>query len=237
MVLITVMLLVMQMVSSNNDQNSGAIKLAYWLSPAFPVGSFAYSHGLEQAIVDEKITTAKSLFDWLCVLLEYGSAFNDAIFLRCALRAYEDADALEKLTDLSLALASSAERSQEQIEMGGAFVRSAALTDSLPQGINPDRCAYFVALGAFCGQRQVDTQTALQMAQQAFASNLVSVAQRLVPLGQSDAVKIMAQLEPVITRTAARVILLGLDDLGSAALMSDFAAMKHETLNVRIFRT
>lgn len=232
-----VILMVTRMDIDASDQNNGAIKLAYWLSAAFPVGSFAYSHGLEQAIFDEKITDAASLYDWLCLLLERGTAFNDAIFLRSAIRDWNNADELEKLTDLSLALASSAERYKEQMELGGSFVRAVALTDAIPAGINENRCAYFVALGAFCGQRHVAPQTAVQMALQAFSSNLVSVAQRLVALGQSDAVNIMAQLETVMEQTAKRVMTLGVQDLGSAAIMSDFLAMKHESLNVRIFRT
>ena len=63
----------------------------------------------------------------------------------------------------------------------------------------------------------------------------MSVALRLVPLGQTEGVRTLAAVEAIVLETAARAACSTLDDLGSAALMSDIAAMRHETLQPRLF--
>ena len=41
------------------------LRLQSWLSPAFPIGSYSYSHGLEWAIEAGYIKDRESLVDWL----------------------------------------------------------------------------------------------------------------------------------------------------------------------------
>ena len=64
--------------------NDPALTLMQWLSPAFPVGAFAYSHGLEQAIADGQVSDADTLCDWIEALIVQGSARADAILLASA---------------------------------------------------------------------------------------------------------------------------------------------------------
>jgi urease accessory protein len=92
-----------------------------------------------------------------------------------------------------------------------------------------------VALGAAAGAAGLPLAPALTGWLHAFSANLVSVAVRAVPLGQSDALQVLAALEPVILRAAARAAESTLDDLGSAAVASDIAALRHETLDGRLF--
>ena len=63
------------------------ITLQQWLSPAFPVGSFAYSHGLEWAIETGKITTETELYEWILDLLQFGSVRSDATLLALACKS------------------------------------------------------------------------------------------------------------------------------------------------------
>ena len=95
------------------------LTLAQWLSPAYPTGAFAWSHGLEAATVERRITDATGLEGWIADLLAQGSGRTDAILLGEAFRA--DPSALPDLDDLALALAPSSERLAETREQGAAF--------------------------------------------------------------------------------------------------------------------
>lgn len=212
------------------------LRLQTLLSPAFPIGAFSYSHGLEQAIADGAVADRLSVADWLEALLQHGSAWNDAVLFAQAFAACRDEAALNELADLGVALASSSERQYEGLALGAAFVEGAAQMGADCAAM-PERVPYGVAAGMICGRESMDLQAALALFLQSFSANLVAVAQRLVPLGQSDALKVLAGLEPVHAEIATRAMAAGLDDLGGAAFASDIAAMRHETLQPRIFRT
>jgi len=212
---------------------SRLLRLLTWLSPAFPVGSFGFSHGLETAIRDGAVTDVRSLTGWIAPLLEHGSAWTDAVLVKAAWTAVtaEDHAALDEIAELGEALAPSLERHRETMAQGEAFLTAVAAWNPPPI----IRAPYPVALGAAAGAACLPLEPALTAWLHAFAANLVSVAVRAVPLGQSDALKVIAALEPIILRTATRAAASTLDDLGSASLVSDIAAMRHETLDGRLF--
>ncbi|MFU8836629.1 MAG: urease accessory protein UreF, partial [Roseovarius sp.] len=116
------------------------LSLVQWLSPAFPTGAFAFSHGLEQVIADGAVTDAPSLEQWLRAVLEHGAGWQDAVLLAQALRAGADMNALDAL---ARALQPSAERLAESCDQGAALARTvAAMTGrALPARLLP------VALG------------------------------------------------------------------------------------------
>jgi urease accessory protein len=60
---------------------------------------------------------------------------------------------------------------------------------------------------------------------------------RLVPLGQSAGLRVLAGLEPMILGVAEATRGAGLDEIGGACFRSDIAAMRHETQYTRLFRT
>jgi urease accessory protein len=70
-----------------------------------------------------------------------------------------------------------------------------------------------------------------------FAGNLVAVATRFVPLGQTEGQAVLAGVHPVIGEIAGWAATAGLDEIGTAAFGADLAAMRHEDMDVRIFRT
>ena len=209
------------------------LRLLTWLSPAFPVGSFGYSHGLETAIRTGEVRDAETLSDWIAALLEHGGAWSDAVLVKAAWTAAtaEDEIALDDIAELAAAMAPSLERRRETLNQGRAFLQAVSAWNPPPLV----DAAYPVALGATAGAAQVPLEPALTAWLHAFASNLVSVAVRAVPLGQSDAVAVIAGLEQVILRTATRAAASSLDDLGTAAIRSDIASMQHETLVGRLF--
>ncbi len=208
------------------------LTLAQWLSPAFPVGAFAYSHGLETAIASGGVTTPDDLQGWLSDVLEYGSGRNDCILLRAAY-ACNDATALAEVNAAALAFAASCERVMETQLQGTAFCETTAAI----WGGDLAGLAYPVAVGAAAARRDIDLTLTAGMYLHAFTSSLVSAAVRLVPLGQTAGQTVLAALSPLCGRIAQVTAHTTLDDLHSSAFMSDIAAMTHETLQPRIFRS
>ncbi|MEM8592905.1 MAG: urease accessory UreF family protein [Pseudomonadota bacterium] len=196
-----------------------------WLSPAFPLGSFAYSHGLETAISDGQVRDAGSLEAWLEVILTSGAGWNDALLL-CAARRGED------VVELARAVAGSKERLEETEAQGAAFATTlAALGRQVPAAPLP------VALGIAAQGLEVENFDLAALYLQNFMSNLVQCAVRFVPLGQSEGQGVLARLQPSITLTAARAIEADLAHLGSGTFMSDISAMRHEAQVARVYRT
>jgi urease accessory protein len=206
-----------------------ALILMQWLSPAFPVGSFAYSHGLEQAVADGAVHNSDSLQDWIAVLLTTGSARADAILLAAA-HGGPDATTIDAT---ARAFAASAERLKEINLQGTAFCDTARAI----WGIEINGLTYPVAVGAAARAMNIPLSQTLPLYLHAFASNLISVAQRLMPLGQTDGQKLLAALAPTIHATALEATHSTLDDLTATSFAADIAAMRHETLQPRIFRT
>ena len=205
--------------------------LLTWLSPAFPVGGFAYSHGLEWAVEAGDVTEEATLRDWIADVLAFGSGRSDAILLRHAYRA--DPAALRDLAELAEAAQPCRERRDETVGQGTAF----ALAGRVWAEIGLERVAYPVAVGALTARCGVDEDEAALGFLHAFAANLVSAAVRLVPLGQTAGLRTVAALEPVIAAVADASRAAGLDEIGGACFRSDIAAMRHETQYTRLFRT
>jgi len=211
-------------------------RLLTWLSPAFPVGAFAWSAGLETAIVERTVTNADSLQDWLAGALAHGGIRQDAIFLAQAWRA-GTATALAELAELYLALVPSAERHAETIAMGDAFLIAARAWPSEVFARLPDPCPYPVAVGAVAATHDIPLPDTLIGLLTAVVHGQVSVAVRLVPLGQTAGLKVMAALEPEIAGLATTAEATTLEDIGGIAYAADIAQMRHETLQPRIFRS
>ena len=207
------------------------LKLLTWFSPAFPVGAFGYSHGLETAIREGAVTDAERLSAWIAGLIEHGGGWSDAVLFKAAWAA-ADASALADLAELAQAMTPSLERRRETLGQGEAFLIAARAWGYAPlQGA----VAFSVAAGAVCGAAGLPLEMALSAWLHGFAANLVSVAVRAIPIGQTDGVATIAELEPVILATAERAARSTLDDLGQSAILSDIAAMRHETLGIRLF--
>lgn len=206
------------------------LTLVQWLSPAFPTGGFAYSHGLEQVVTDGTIRSGADLSLWLTDILMHGAGRQDTILLACALRDGADHGAL---ADLARALAPSAERLHETLEQGTAFARTvAALTGrDLPARPLP------VALGEAAAPLGLPAGQVIALYLHSFAANLVSAAVRFVPLGQNEGQTVLAGLHPLIGQLSAETAGLDADDITSAGFGADLAAMRHETMDVRIFKT
>ncbi len=218
------------------------LALFAWLSPAFPVGAFAYSHGLESAVDAGLIGNAATLKGWLRDLLRHGSARQDAVLAAEAWRiaGRGDAATLSELNDLALALAPSRERRLETGGTGRAFAE--AIRTAWPEAAcrflpSAGDVAYPIAFGASAGTAGLPLVPSLEALALAFVGNLVSAAVRLGPIGQTDGQRVTAALLPEARRLGGWAATSTLDDLGACALRSDIAALQHETLYSRLFRS
>ena len=201
--------------------------LQNWFSPAFPVGAFSYSGGLETALARGVVHDHDSLADWLTVSLLSGNAFTDAVCLQAALAGGE-------VNDLCLALSAGAERYRETTELGAAFANVMRETQDidLPEGL-----AYPVAVGLAARAFGLAPQATLAAFLQGFCMNQISVAVRAVPIGQMEGQSCLRSLMPVIERALETVMVTSPDEMGSFALAGDLCALEHETAEQRIYRT
>ncbi len=226
--------MMMRRIITMTDQ--ALLRLLAWLSPAFPVGAFAYSHGLEWAVEAGDITDQNSLLAWVRDVLRHGAGRSDLILLRQAHRASGDAEELKKIAELASATSASRERQIESLGQGTAFVMAAApwRVDLL---VGVEHVPYAVAVGAFAGASEVAEDDAALGFLHAFAANLISAAVRLVPLGQSAGLIVLAALERDLLDVTADTRDAGLNDLGGCCFRSDLAAIAHETQYTRLFRS
>lgn len=222
---------------TDQPSNIALLRLMAWLSPAFPVGGFAYSHGLERAVHDGLVADAGSLASWLETLVEMGSGWNDAVLLSESWRRARNAGDLDEVAALAEALAGSRERHTETMLQGPAFLKAATAWPNPVLERLPAECAYCVAVGAIAGGNGIALQDALSAFLQAFFSNLSQAAIRLGVIGQSEATTLLAGFEPLALSTADRASRSTLDDLGGCAFVSDIMAMRHETQYSRLFRS
>ena len=163
-----------------------------------------------------------------------GSGRNDAIIFAHAWRAKPDE--WEKLNDLAFALCASVERDKEMRELGANFhdivtrVYQVSVTEE-------QSMAYPVMAGIASRQLHCELLQSLVFFLQSFANNLISVVVRAVPLGQSEGQTMLYRLMPCIEQLTNETVNASLDQIGSCAFWADHMAIKHETMETRIYRT
>lgn len=221
-------------VSRNVD---ALLKLLAWMSPAFPVGAFSYSGGLESAVNDRRISRTSDLHGWISLLLRRGPLWNDAVLLAQAWRCRADVEELAEVCELGRALAGSAERYRETVLLGDAFLAAATAWPHEVLNRLSKETPYPVAVGAVAAAHGIGLEDTLAAYLHSGVSQYVSAGIRLGVSGQKDGVTILAQLETEIADVAERAAASTLDDLGSATILADTASMRHEIQETRLFRS
>lgn len=212
--------------------DTGILTLAQWLSPAYPLGSYAYSHGLEAAVAAGDVSGSAGLREWLADILRHGAGRSDALFLAAAYKA-ETEDALREVDRLCRAFAVSAERLREAELQGAAFCE----VTSRVWGLDLPRLAFPVGVGRAARLEGLPPVTTAALYLQAFLGNLVAAAQRLLPLGQTDAQRLISAHAPLCRAIAEQTRAGAFEMLSGTAFLADIRSMNHETQRCRIFRT
>ena len=226
---------------------SESLRLQTWLSPAFPVGGYSFSHGLETAIEKGLLDDRYSLIDWLEADISHGTGHVEVIFLAAAWRAVteQNADALVEAADFAAALRATSEFSLESGTQGTAFLSTVMKvwpSEVLVKAVNLLRASDItpvlpIAVGIACAAERISLEQTAPQYLQAWSANLINAAVRAIPLGQTDGQHIVAALETRIAECASKAVNCSLDDVGSATLMIDVMSMHHETQYTRIFRS
>jgi len=216
-------------------------RLMAWLSPAYPIGAFSYSSGIEWAVEAGDIKDAQTLRQWLTAMMADGSGFADAVLFVHAFRAVDDA-ALRLVAELAAAFVPSKERFLETTAQGRAFLdvtRAAWPCPALDRlaAAWDGPVALPIAVGTTCAGHGIGCAPALAAFLHAIAANWISAGVRLVPLGQTDGQRVLAALEPVVAATAARAQQTPLDEVGTSTFRADLASMRHEVQYTRLFRS
>jgi len=233
----------MTMITSMTDE-AALYRLMAWLSPAYPVGAFSYSSGIEWAVENGDITDAASFQRWLGVVIANGGAFCDAVLFAHAhsAAATGDTNALRAAAELAAALVPSKERHLETTAQGRAFIDATRAAwpcgtlDQLAQAWEGP-VAYPVAVAVASAGHKIGLEPALSAYLHAVTANLISAGVRLIPLGQTEGQRLLAALEPVVAAAARRALSTPLDQIGGAAFRADIASMRHETQYTRLFRS
>ncbi len=207
------------------------LTLTQWLSPAFPVGAFAYSHGLAGAVNQGWVNDGASLEAWLEDVLLFGTGYTDSLLLACAFNAESRKDLLV-VDQTARAIAASAERRLETDAQGNALGEALKIW-----GVEATQLTYPVALGAAAAQRDLPLELTQKLYLHAFLSNLVAAGQRLLSVGQRQGQAILRRLTLRCPDVATGTSVGNLADLASTAFLTDIASMCHETQDSRIFRT
>lgn len=226
---------------------SGLYRLMQWLSPAFPIGGYSYSHGLEALHAEGQIVCGDHLASWIETVLRRGSAAVDAVLLREAWNGANRSDwtHLDEVAEWGSVLRGSAEFALESAAQGEAFLSTLGRVWPDPRLdawrarlARAERAgAHAVAVGAVAGWAGLPLRATLLAYLQATAANLVSAGVRLLPLGQTEGQRILARLESCVVAARDAALVRPWADLGSAAPVLDWASMRHETLYTRIFRS
>jgi urease accessory protein len=209
-----------------------------WFSPAFPVGAFAFSHGLETAAAEGLVAGEAGLLRWLEAIVTAGGAWTDCVLFAAAYHAAgaQMWTSLTQIGALAYALAPSSERLRETLAQGDAFAR--AVAQGWPAMSPPALAtvaAYPVVAGAAVAALGAPLVDALAAYLNGFVGNAIAVGVRLGLCGQSGGVRILSALGEAIVQTAQKGAISTLDDLGACAFGADIASMRHETLQPRIF--
>lgn len=237
-----VAILIITMPTETDPSSNGGLAAEHlvWFSPAFPVGSFAFSHGLEWAISSGEVATADGLRLWLGDLVQSGSLGNDAVLIAATQRAATAGAGPDIIAanELALALASSAERRLETVSQGNAFraIVATAWGGDFTAVAGSD-VAYPIAVGVAAAGRGFGITPTVAAYLQSAIGNLVSIAVRLGRVTQPEGQHVIASLLPLVGLVAERAAIATLDDLGGAVFAADIAAIRHETLDGRLFRS
>ena len=213
--------------NKDDEINNSLQILQTWFSSSFPIGSYAYSHGLEAMIEDKIIKNEEDIVDFIQSIVVHGTCKNDLIFLKST---YEG----DELNDLALAMCSSKERKIETLAMGNAFMK--ILKESWKFEL-PANMAYPICLGKAGLHFKIPVELTSLFYLQSFTSNLINICVKHVPLGQKIGQDCIVNTMPIIKNVAEKIKDFSLEDLGGICFNADIYSIKHEYLTSRVYLT
>ena len=224
-------------------------RLQQLISPSLPIGAFTYSQGLEWAVESGWVKTADDLYHWLDSLLDGAVVSLD---LPVLLRLYQasvhnSSETFNYWSEYLLACRETSELRAEEQQRGQALL---TVLDKLPdatqwpelQGQDSQwRSAMSMTqLAGFalaCTRWQITPEKMLQGYLWSWLENMVIVAVKLIPLGQSDGQRVLFRFSDQLSDFCERGIQVRDEDIGAASPAMAIASSLHETQYCRLFRS
>lgn len=228
------------------------LRLLQLTSPALPVGAYSYSEGLETLVEQGAIATAKDMLHWLTQELTYGLVILDGAAVGLVYAAAVQAglgkqpgivppEAIARLNQDLSALRDSEETRQQSWDMGRALVRMGTHLhpDLKPWfGTAGSPCNFAVAFTLLAVRWEIDAPSAVLGFLHSWAANLITGAVKLIPLGQTVGQEMLLELYPTLEEACDRALATqALDELSLSSWGTSLAAMQHEALYTRLFRS
>ncbi|MHB0774423.1 urease accessory protein UreF [Halomonas sp. WWR20] len=210
------------------------------VSPALPIGAFAWSQGLESAFELGWVSDEVTLGEWLEGVLEDGLTRCDLPVLSRLYSAWQASDdaALMEWNDWLQANRETAELAAEDFRLGEAMVRLLRSLDQLPTSpALPSQPTYAVMFALASQQRGIPVRDSLLGFAWAWLENQLAVACKALPLGQTAAQRLIERLRPQLVTAVDTALALDDDELGPALPGLALASAHHETQYSRLFRS
>jgi urease accessory protein len=221
------------------------LRLLHLADSALPIGSLAHSFGLESLVARELLTVA-GLPEFFRGFLEEAGVL-EAVFCREAWRIVgRSEDCAEAWVSLNEKLSS--RKMARESRAGSASLGKNFLTAVAGLGefavvhgaLKASReCGglihHGVAFGLACGAMGIAEERAVAAYLHQSIASLMSACQRLMPLGQSAATKILWELKAAMIGAAARSAECSVDDVSCFMPVLEWGAMEHPGLTTRLF--
>lgn len=217
------------------------LRLLQLVSPALPVGAYAYSQGLESAVERGWIKDEEDAERWIKGLLRHPLGCLDVPVLARLYRAWQagDGNGVAAWNARLYASREAAELQREDYHLGTALARLLAdlgVEEARPWRTAPRVC--FATLFTLAAVRwEIPLEGAAQGYLWAWAENQVMAATRLMPLGQTAGQRILSRLLPELVAAVRQGLVLEDEDIGCAAPGLAIAGAWHETQYSRLFRS
>lgn len=216
------------------------LRLWQLISPALPVGSYAWSGGLESAVEQGWISDQQQAQQWIQDLLLHGLGRLDVpVFMRLYTACERiDRQAFQYWNRYLLASRESAELQQEDLQLGRALHR--LLNDlqlEFPWCPSDEPLCYAAMFASACYCWQIDAQQAVQGLLWAWSENQVAAAIKLVPLGQTAGQQVLSDLIECIPECIKQGSQLADEQIGFTLPGLGMISAEHETQYSRLFRS
>tara|TARA_B100001248_G_scaffold129623_1_gene97190 strand:- start:147 stop:860 length:714 start_codon:yes stop_codon:yes gene_type:complete len=215
-----------------------------WFSPSYPIGSYAYSHGLEYAVEEGLVKDPQTLLGWIRDLLFFGTGYNDSIIINSIYDSVANDNCVEfdYISQIANAIKPTKEIALESYQQGVSFkniLMDVYSNSNLTFYLNrlDDCITYPSVVGVAGGIFEVEKKLLLHSYLHAFTSNILSAALRIMPIGQTEIQKIIFQMKGNVEEMTNKSLGLSLSDLGSSVFISDWASSKHQNQYTRLFRS
>ena len=209
----------------------------------FPTGGFSQSWGLETYVTDERISCTEGSRKFLTMYLDAVIACCEGPILRETVRYAADwnLEEIEKLEELSIAMKLSKESREAALRTGKALLRVASeiikdrqLSDFYKANSRLG-VTNAVAFGMICGRLGISPSEALEAYVFSTANNIVQSSIKLIPLGNTEAQRMLLEMQPVMAECVSKSMVLAVSDVSNFSPGLDVASILHETLPVRLY--